>query len=89
VDSSPKTQNAQDKFKKKEYLSVDTSVLLRRENKIPAGGATETKCGAQTEGKAIQRLPHLGIHPVYSHQTQTLLWMPRSACRQEPNIVVS
>jgi hypothetical protein len=21
-----------------------------------------------------------GIHPIYSHQTQTLLWMPRSAC---------
>ena len=24
----------------------------------------ETKCGAETEGKAIQRLPHLGIHPI-------------------------
>jgi len=23
----------------------------------------ETKCGAETEGKAIQRLPHLGIQP--------------------------
>ena len=21
-------------------------------------------------------LPHLGIHPIYNHQTQTLLWMP-------------
>jgi hypothetical protein len=29
----------------------------------------ETKCGAETEGKAIQRLPHLGIHPIYRHQT--------------------
>ena len=37
-------------------------------------------CVAETEGKAIQRLPHLGIHPIYSHQTQTLLWMPRSTC---------
>ena len=34
-----------------------------------------SKCGAETEGRAIQRLPHLGIHPIYSHQTQTLLWM--------------
>ena len=39
------------------------------------GGDTETKCGAVTEGKAIQRLPHLGIHLIYSCQTQTLLWV--------------
>jgi hypothetical protein len=24
-------------------------------------------------------LPHLGIHPIYRQQTQTLFWMPRSA----------
>ena len=36
-------------------------------------GVIETKCRAETEGKAIQRLPHLGIHSIYSHQTQTLL----------------
>jgi hypothetical protein len=68
------------KLKKKEDQSVDTSILLGRANKIPTRGDTETKCGAETEGKAIQRLPHLGIHPIYSYQTQTLLWMPRSAC---------
>ena len=68
------------KLKKKEDQSVDTLILLRRGNKIPMEGVTETKCGAETEGKAIQRLPHLGIHPIYSHQTQTLLWMPTSAC---------
>ena len=68
------------KLKKKEDQSVDTLVLLERGNKLPIGGDTETKCGAETEGKAIQRLPHLGIHPIYSHQTQTLLWMPTSAC---------
>jgi hypothetical protein len=50
------------KFKKKEDQSVDTLVLLRRGNKIPMGGVTETKCGAETEGKAIQRLLQLGIH---------------------------
>jgi hypothetical protein len=49
-----------------------TSVHLRRGNKIPLGGHTETKCGAETEAKIIQRLPHLGIHPIYSYQTQTL-----------------
>ena len=76
------------KVKKKEDQSVDASVLLRRGDKIPTGGDTETKCGAKTEGKAIQSLPHLGIHPIYSHQTQILLWMPSSACWQEPNIAV-
>jgi hypothetical protein len=67
------------KLKKKEHQTVDTSVLLRRGNKIPMGGVTETKCGAETEGKDIQRLPHLRIHPIYSYQTQTLLWIPKSA----------
>jgi hypothetical protein len=27
---------------------------------MPMVGDTETKCGVGTEGKAIQRLPHLG-----------------------------
>ena len=36
-------------------------------------GVTETKCGAETEGMNIQRLPYLGIHPVYNHQTETLI----------------
>jgi hypothetical protein len=68
------------KFKKKENKSVNTSGLLRRGNKITMGGDTKTKYGAETEGKVIQRLPHRRIHPIYSHQTQTLLWMPTSAC---------
>jgi len=67
------------KLKKEEGQSVDTSVLLRMVNKIPMEGVTETKHGAETEGKTIQRLPHLGIHPIYTHQTQALLWMPKSA----------
>jgi hypothetical protein len=48
------------KLKKKEDQSMDTSVLLRRRNKIATEGDTETKYGAETEGKAIQKLPHLG-----------------------------
>jgi hypothetical protein len=35
---------------------VDTLVLLRRGIKISMGGVTETKCGAEAEEKAIQRL---------------------------------
>jgi hypothetical protein len=65
-------------LKKKEDPSMDTLVPLRRGNKIPMGGDTEIKCGAETPGKAIQRLSHLGIHPIYNHQTQILLLAYRS-----------
>ena len=68
------------KLKNKEDQSVDTSILLRRGNKIPKKGVTETKCGVEIEGLIIHRLLHLGIHPIYNHQSQTLLWMPTRAC---------
>jgi hypothetical protein len=58
------------KLKKKEDQSVDTLILLRRGNKIPMEGVTETKFGAQREGRTIQRLPHLEIHPINNHQTR-------------------
>jgi hypothetical protein len=56
-------------------------VLLRRQNKISMGGDTETKCGAETEGKAIQRLLNLGnpshihtvIKPRHSYGCQQVL----------------
>jgi hypothetical protein len=51
---------------KKEDQSVDTSIL-RSANKIYMEGVTEKKFGAETEGMTIQRLPHLGIHPIYNH----------------------
>jgi len=77
------------KLKEKEDRTVDATVFPRRRNNILTGGNTESKCGAETEGKAIQRLPQMGIHPIYRHQTQTLLLMLRSACWQEPDIAVS
>jgi hypothetical protein len=46
---------------------VDASVLFRTRNKILMGGNIETKCRAETEGKAIKRLPHLWIYPIYSY----------------------
>ena len=61
------------KLKKKEDQSVDTLFLLRMGNKISIEGVTETKFRAEMEGRTIQRLPHLGTHPIYNHQTQTLL----------------
>jgi hypothetical protein len=41
------------KLKKKEDQSVDVSVLLVRGKNILMGGDKETKCGVETEGKAI------------------------------------
>jgi hypothetical protein len=61
------------KLKRKEDKSVGALVLLRTGNKILMGANMKTKYGAVTEGKAIQRLPHLGFHSVHRHQTQTLL----------------
>jgi hypothetical protein len=68
------------KLKKKEDQSVDTSILLRRGNKILMEEVTETKSRTETEGTTIQRLPHLGINSINNHQRQTLLWMPTRAC---------
>jgi hypothetical protein len=65
---------------KKEDQSVGASVLLGWVNNILTGGNLETTCGAETEGKTIQRLPHLGIHLIYSCQTWILLRMLGSAC---------
>jgi hypothetical protein len=65
---------------KKEDQSVDTSVLLRIGNKIPIEGVTETKFGAEMEGRIIQRLPHPRIHHIISHQIQTLLDMLARFC---------
>jgi hypothetical protein len=68
------------KLKKKEKQSMDTLIFLRRGNKIPMEGVTETRFGAETEGMTSQRLPHLGIHPINNHKTQTLLQMQTRAC---------
>jgi hypothetical protein len=68
------------KFKKKKDQSVDTLFLLRMGNKIPMEGVTETKFGAETERRTIQKLPHPGIYPINSHQTQTLLHIPTRFC---------
>ena len=48
------------KIKKKEDQTVDASVLLRTGSKILM--EANAKGGAETEGKAIQRLPQLRIY---------------------------
>jgi hypothetical protein len=84
VNINPKVQKIQvtDHMmpKKKEDQSVDASILLIRGNKILTGEYMETKYGKETEGKRLQRLPHLEIHPIYRHLTWILLLMSRSAC---------
>jgi hypothetical protein len=61
------------KIKKKENQTVGALVLFRNGNKILTEEIMETTCGIETEEKAIQRLPHLEIHPTFCHQMQTLL----------------
>jgi hypothetical protein len=58
------------KFKNKKDQNMDTLILLRRGNKILMEGVTEIKYEAETEGMTIQRLPHLGMHPINNHQTR-------------------
>jgi hypothetical protein len=49
--------------------NINPEFLLSKEN---AG----TKSGAETEGKAIQKLLHLGIHPICRYQmgNPLVLW---------------
>jgi hypothetical protein len=62
------------KLKKKEDQSVDTSIFLRRGNKTPMEGATETKFRAGIEEMTIQKLPHCGSIPYTTTK-------PRNCCR--------
>ena len=66
------------KIKKKEEKCVGTSLLPKIGNKILTEGLT--KFEAKMKGWTTQRLTHLGIHPIISHQTQTLLHMPARFC---------
>jgi hypothetical protein len=74
----PMIQFAKDKkIKKKEDQCVDTSFLLRIGNKMPMEVVTETEFGAKSKGWTIQRLHHLGIHPIISqmtHQRHTIAY---------------
>jgi hypothetical protein len=66
------------KLKKKENQLVDASGFLKGRTKY-SREQIRRQCEAETGGKGIQRLPHLGIHPIHRQQTQTLLQMPRTA----------
>ena len=77
------------KLKKKEDQGMVSPFLLRMRNKKPMEGVTEKKFGDDTEGKIIQRLPHLGIHTILNHHTQTILHIPARFSSQDRDIDVS
>jgi hypothetical protein len=75
VDISPEVRNTQDTIQRPNEVQKEGRwkygflVFLRRGNKMLMERVTETKYEAETEEMTIQRLPHLGIHPIYNHQT--------------------
>jgi hypothetical protein len=48
-------------------MGLPTHLPLLNQEGFLTKGNTERKYGAETEGKFIQREPHLGIHPIYSY----------------------
>ena len=58
------------KFKKNEDQSVNaSSVLLRMGNKIIIEGIVGASVKQRLKERLSSDLPHLGIHPIYRHQT--------------------
>jgi hypothetical protein len=70
-------------------MTLKDSSFMRLMKKPPRLTSIGSKSEAETEGKAIQILLHLGIHSTCRHQTQTVLLMPGSVCWQEPVTAVS
>ena len=58
----------------KQILAQKLRFLLRRGNKIPMEGVTETKCVAENEGTNTLRLPPLRVHSINNPN-------PRHYCR--------
>ena len=85
----PNIKFAKHETQEERISKYSTSILLRRGNKTHMEGVTETKFRAEMEGMTIQRLPHLGIHPINNHQSQILLHMSTRFCWQEPDIAIS
>ena len=62
------------KIKKREDKWVDTLFLLRIGNKIPMRGVSERNFGAENGRMTIQRLSHLGIHPINKTNPDTIAY---------------
>jgi hypothetical protein len=68
---------------------MDTSFCPRMGNKISMEGVAETKFWGKVKGCTNQRLPHPGVHPIISHQSQTLLHIPARFSWKDPGIADS
>ena len=84
-------------LKKKKDQSMDILALWRGK-KLPMEGITKTNCGAETQGMAMQKLSHLGIHPYTVtkhryycgcqevHSERSLIWLfPERPCQSLTN----
>jgi len=49
--------------------------------KIIIGQNMETKSGVETDGKAIQRVPNLGIQPIYTKPTNPINIADAKKCK--------
>ncbi|MDG2622822.1 hypothetical protein P7M14_23590, partial [Vibrio parahaemolyticus] len=59
------TQNTSSSRRRWTKVRMFQSFFLKGRTKIIIGGNTETHFGAESEGMAIQSLPHLGFQPIY------------------------
>jgi hypothetical protein len=66
------------KPKKKEDQNVDSSVLFRRVTKYSKEDIWRQSVEERLKERSSRDSP-MEIHPIYSHQTQTILQMPRSS----------
>jgi hypothetical protein len=70
------------------YTNSSLSKIFNPKLFLSNGNTGTNKSGAETEGLAIQRQPFLGIHPIFKHQTPTLLLMPRNAPRRKGSLPI-
>ena len=65
-------------------MGLPTDLKIFNPELFLSKGNKGTTNGAESDGKSIQELPHLGIHPMPIPETLTLLMKPRCSCRYEP-----
>ena len=75
--------------KKLETIQMYHKRRMNTENVVHLHNGILLSFGAKMKEWTIQKLPHWSIHPIISHQTQTLLHMLARFCWKDPNISVS
>jgi hypothetical protein len=83
VEISPEAQNAQDTIRKTHETQEEGRPKCvyfdpsKKREQNTHGKSYRDKVWSRDCRKGHPGLPYLGIHPIYNHQTQTLLWMPK------------